>query len=228
MTNEVANVDQSISAIHELFEPIRAFRNAIMQEKTDQMYVQMKDKFAYLPSKYVDDKFNQHFPIHSVKQVDRTEIDGWITYTVEITVAFPNGLTMSRLGTGSSRKQLKTECRLKIEKDPLYKPTVFDYVDNGNASKAALTLSIKNCQERFGIGADITERVIVSKEELDECNATIKTIIEKAISNPRDKSKAKEAFTNAVSPGEKLRLLDALREKYEVEEIIKEVNFTEI
>lgn len=222
MTEQLVKTDSTLT-IQEQFDSISSYRQDLMKEKTDPIYIQVKDKFPYLPSKYIDDVFNKWFPIHTIKQVNRSDVDGYIHYTVEITVAFPNGTVMSRLGTGAMRKQLKTAARIKIDGDPKnnilplvprYEPTVFDYVDNGNCDKAALTLAIKNCQERFGIGADITERVIYTREQIEEINITLKEGIE-LIKNPRDKIQAKEKMSKTETPSQKLRLINQLAELFE-------------
>lgn len=229
---EVVNPASTSLSIQEYFKDIISFRQDLMKEKTDPVYIQIKDKFPYLPSKYVDDKFNQYFPIHSVEFVNRSDENLWISYTVKITVALPNGLTMSRLGSGAARKQIKQLARakieggfiydsngqkVKVEKDPDYKLTPFDFVDNGNTEKAALTNAIKNTQERFGIGADITERVIYTPEQMKEIDENVMGCIESII-NPRNKIKAKEKLASLKTPNEKVRFID------EMSEIFEEVN----
>lgn len=202
------------------FSDIISYRNELLREKTSPIYIRVKDKFPYLPSKYVDDVFNKWFPINSVDMIDRKEDEYYITYTVKITVAFPNGLIMSKIGTGSARKQVKKDAKERVESGK-GNITPFDYVDNGNASKAALTLAIKNCQERFGIGADITERLILTEEEIKELNDTINKVVD-TISNPRDKIKWKEAISNADSPNKRMKILEQLRELFDVDDIILE------
>jgi hypothetical protein len=222
MSDKLIKTDTTLT-IQEQFDPVRSFRQDLMKEKTDPIYVKIKNNFPYLPSKYVDDRFNYWFPINTQKFVSRTETSYWINYTVEITVAFPDGVVMSRLGSGGNRKHVKSAIRLKIEGDPAkgilptdpdYKIKDFDYVDNSNADKAALTIAIKNCQERFGIGADITERLIYSPEQIDEINVTLKEGID-AIKNPRNKIQAKEKMSKAETPSQRMRLISELMELYE-------------
>lgn len=197
---------------------ISEYMQRIYHEKTPQTYVRMKDKFPYLPSKYVDFMFNKYFPVSSVKMIDRREDEYWITYTVELTVFLPGGMTITKTGTGASRKQVTREAKSAAERGERT-ITPFDYVDNGNASKAALTLAIKNAQERFGIGADITDRIILSEEEIQELNETI-TEAMKVITNPREQIKWNERLNECKSPSEKIRLLDDLREVYDIEDVI--------
>lgn len=194
------------------------YRMQVYREKTPSSYIRIKDKFPYLPSKYVDDTFKKWFPVYSKKVVDRKEDDYWITYTVEITVFFPHGVTMTEIGTGGARKQVTTDAKKRVT-EGRGNITPFDYVDNGNASKAALTLAIKNAQERFGIGADITERIIMSPEEIEETNKALADGIE-TITNPRDKIKWKEKLAQCDTPGKKLALLEELRELFDVEAIV--------
>lgn len=214
------------------FPDLVLYRKQLMREQTPKAHIGKKDKFPYLPSKYVDDTFNRWFPIHNVELVDRAEDDFSIVYTVKITVGFPNGMVMSKLGTGGKSKTLKTAARDKIEgnaekrivADPLYKPTPYDYVNLGNDSKAALTLAIKNAQERFGIGADVTERAIISAEEDKENTDIINKVIE-SISNPKDRIAWKGKLGTCDTPNKKLRLLEEIRELFDVETIInKEVD----
>jgi len=200
------------------FPAIIEYRKELLRQKTDSAYIKMKDKFPYLPSKYVDDAFNKWFPIHNIDVLYRSDDETSVSYTVKITVAFPNGTIMSRVGAGGARKQIKSASRVEIEAGKRG-ISPFDYVDNSNAEKAALTLAIKNCQERFGIGADITERVILSPEEISDNNATIKLVLD-SITFPKDKIKWKEKLASADTPNKKLAILNELREAYDVEEII--------
>lgn len=213
------------------FPDLIVYRKQLMREQTPKSQIRMKDKFPYLPSKYVDDTFSRWFPVHNVKMIDRAEDAFSITYTVEITVGFPGGVVISKIGTGGSSKKLKTSARDKIEgnpekgivADPTYKPTPYDYVNLGNDSKAALTLAIKNCQERFGVGADITERAILSEEEIKEINETIDKVLA-SITGIKDRIEWKNKVGACDTPNKKLRLLEEMREVFDVESIIMEAS----
>lgn len=222
--NEIVTKESLGIASVTTFPAVVEYRKELLSEKTDPAYIKMKDKFPYLPSKYVDDVFNKWFPIHNVDVLHRSDDETSVTYTVKITVAFPNGTIMSRVGAGGARKQIKSASRVEIESGKRgINP--FDYVDNSNAEKAALTLAIKNCQERFGIGADVTERVILSPDEIKENNDTINAVLN-SITFPKDKIKWKEKLASADTPNKKLALLNELREVYDVDEIISRTTET--
>lgn len=207
----------------EFADSVNMYFDNIRKIPTPQEYIKFKDKFAYLESKYVDDTFQKVFPVNSEQILYRNEDSYWIIYTVRITVVLPGGINISKVGSGGSRKQVSRPAKELFEKEG--KPiTPFDYVDVANNDKAALTLAKKNCQERFGIGADITDRIILSKEDLDSLNSAIDTIITKYIINPVAQSKSKSQRGSCKTVSDKLKFLASLRELYpESEELfIKE------
>lgn len=219
---ELIKVEDVLSPMS-TFQDVVSYRQSLNRLPTPARYIKMKDKFPYLPSKYVDDIFKKWFPISNQDVLSREDKDGWIHYTVKVTVAFPNGIVIGQVGAGAARKQLKTSARIKIEGDPNAKPpippdpdykiTIYDYVDNGNTEKAALTLAIKNAQERFGVGADITERLILSEEEIKETAELIEQTMLK-ITNPRERLEWKNKLAMYDTPNKKVKFLIELEETF--------------
>lgn len=191
----------------------RLFRDKTMAIKTPSRYIKLKDKFPYIPSNYEDDLFNKIYPIHTIKVINITTDDYYVLYTVEITVVLPDNTTITKNGVGGSRLQVTREAKDKVISGK-GNITPFDYVDKTNNFKAAYTLALKNCYERFGIGADVCDRIILSSEEINQLNTLINTIIDKYIINPRDKSTWKSKQDEAKSIKDKLELLQDLKEEF--------------
>lgn len=202
---------ESLSIMSDLSNIAQTKRNNLHKKKTPPEYIKMKEGFPYLESTYVDDEFNKEFPNHQINIVNSGIFQNYYVYfDVEIIVFLSEKHFIKKVGTGSARVQIKTAAK-KAHEDSGRVITPFDYVDFGNSRKAALTLAIKNAQERFGIGADITGRVVLSVEDLEKIKETYTELMSQ-ISDPRDRNRIKEKWIDAKNPNEKLRILEQIKE----------------
>lgn len=195
------------------------FRNEVLKIKTDKAHISIKNDFPYVPSKIVDDIFCRVYPLHEITIVQKDIVmNYYILYTVSITVTLPNGTKITKVGSGGSRIQVKSAAKDACEAGKK-NITPFDYIDAGNSDKAALTLAIRNCQERFYIAADVNDRVIMTGEQIAQINGLADAIIKKCIVNPRDQIKMKEKWNNCKTTAQKIVFIENLRENYDCEEL---------
>jgi len=180
--------------------------------KTPSSYVSLKDKYPYVHSNYVDDLFSKIFPDYEVEIIDKQILQNyWIYVIVRVTVKVGDK-TISRIGAGASRLQITREARAKVESGQGI-VTPLDYVDIGNDIKAAITKAIKNAQERFGIAADINDRIVLSQEEIDLLEERFKELAD-SIVDIRVKSQLVLGWKNCKTVKEKLEFLNREEEKY--------------
>lgn len=193
----------------------REILSVAKQDKTDPHYIGYKDGYAYVDSKYTDDKFNKYFPVCEQELVNQSVFqDYWLQIIVKLTVTLPNGFKISRLGAGAARIQVSRTAKEAFLQNGT-RITPFDYIDYQNTVKSALTMAIKNAQERFGINADATDRIILSAEEIEQVKASINQIIE-SIGSERDKIRAKEKLNSLRKPSELVKFLNQLQEYYQL------------
>lgn len=207
---------QNIITFSDLLNPIKQHFEDVKNDKTDPNYVKYKDKYAYPESKYVDDKFQKWFPINSEKVVKQEIFEKyWILLTVEITVYFSPTLSITKIGAGGARIQLPKALTDSIKANPLNaaKITPLDYIDVGNDLKSALTKAKANCQQRFYVCADATDRIIFSPEEKEEIEADLKELWD-SIPSERDKINIKQRIQECKTINQKFKLLNQLREIY--------------
>jgi len=186
-------------------------RQSVLDVKTPPAYISLKDGMPYLPNRYVDDVFNKFYPIHTIEIMNEGVFkDYYVWFDVKITVPLPNGQSINKIGSGAARIQVSKSAREDfVENGKFISP--FDYVDYGNARKSALTNAIKNAQERFGVGADVNDRIILSDEEIKLINDKYDELFESII-DPRTKNKVRERWLNAKKPSEKLKVIEQLKE----------------
>lgn len=188
----------------------------IKEDTTDPAYVGMKGQFPYIDGKYMEDKFDKYFPVSKVRYVPPVYVivqNYQVQVFVEVDAYITNNVFLTRPGTGGSIIQITREAKaaaLAGERNV----TPFDIVSVNNAFKSALTNAIANAHSRFGIGADLYKRIILSKEELEAVKKEIEYIMSKA--SPRGKVDIKQRYKNCNSAGDKVKLLHSLRDEYEI------------
>ncbi len=189
-------------------------RKEVLNTETPSNYISFKDNFPYIESKYVDNTFCDLFPIHQITiMTERIDFNYYASFTVSIKAFLTKDVYIEKIGAASQRIQVSREAKQAVLAGER-QLTPFDYVDLGNSRKAALTLAIKNCQERFGVGADITDRIIVSAEDLIKLEEAFKQVFEMII-DPRDQVREKARLGTCKTVKDKIKLLTILREKYE-------------
>lgn len=160
--------------------PLNHFSQYVKQVKldlTDKNYIFYKNGLAFVDAAYTDEKFQKYYPLFEQKFAYIKEDVYWVTMLIELSVILQNGLKVTRIGAGGARKQVLKKAKEEFEKTG--KPiTPFDYVDNSFAIKSATTNCVKNAQERFGINADICNRIIMESYQVDEARKAISKIIE--------------------------------------------------
>lgn len=190
---------------------IDSARRLALSTPTPKRYIELKNEFPYVKSNYVADLFWKLFPNHKVKITNCETFDKyWFLVDVEIEVTMPNGDVNVQCGTGGSRIQISKKAKDNFLDNgtPI---TPFDYVEVGNARKAALTLAIKNAQEKFGIGHDALNKIVLSDEEVEQINNHFKGLLEQIV-DPRQKSKINSSWSGAKSLAEKFRIIEHLKE----------------
>lgn len=189
----------------------RTAKQRILATPTNTAYVKIKENFPYLESNYVDSSFTDIFPHYEVEILSSGVFQNYyVFFDVRVKAYITEDKYLQRVGTGSARIQVKTSAKEEFLKNGgTISP--FDYVDFGNSRKSALTLAIKNAQERFGIGADITNRIILSKEETDRIREEFDRLL-LLLDDPRDKNRYKEKWNSAKTPNDKLKILQTLNE----------------
>ena len=210
--------DSALIVVNKSQQEVVDYVKQVSKIATDPVYIQYKQGFPYVPSKYIDWLFNTVYPVNEVIQVQKDILANYfILYTIQITVFLPNGQKLTKIGSGGTRIQVKASAKAAVENGQrMLNP--FDYVDASNSDKAALTVAISNCQARFGIAADVYDRIILSPEQIAELDERITTIIENVIINPMDRARTNAKYKECKNANEKLKLLKELVELYEVEE----------
>jgi len=190
---------------------IASARNMSLQTPTPSRYIELKNEYPYVKSNYVADLFWKLYPNHRVK-ITNSEVfqQYWFIIDVEIEVEMPNGDRNVQCGTGGSRIQISKKAKEEfLETGKVISP--FDYIEVGNARKAALTLAIKNAQEKFGIGHDALDKIILTDEEVAEISKAFNEMIA-LVADPRQQSKIKARWAEAKSIASKFRILEHLKE----------------
>lgn len=208
----VSNSELSSEAnIIQVPHSIDSARRVALSIPTPKRYIELKNEFPYVKSNYVADIFWKLFPNHKVRITHSETFDKyWFLVDVEIEVTMSNGDVNVQCGTGGSRIQISKKAKEAFLEDgtPI---TPFDYVEVGNARKAALTLAIKNAQEKFGIGHDALNKIVLSDEEVEQINTHFKSLLEQVV-DPRQKSKINSSWSGAKSLAEKFRIIEHLKE----------------
>lgn len=194
-------------------------RQKLLRKPTPPAHIDVKGGYPYAKSNYVDDEFNKAYPVHRVILACDPIIvkDYWVIYNVYLRAYITPNIYIQRPGAGGSRMQLPKEMnkRLKEGMDVKINPT--DFIDIDNAFKSALTKAIKNAEERYGIGGDVTERLIYSEENIKEMYSRLREIVDEVIINPRDKAEVEQKVRETKGNGSKLlRLIHDICEAFDI------------
>lgn len=224
-----------------VFKDVKSIFDKIVETKTNKNYVKLKQGFQYIEANYLESEFRKYFPIHTCKVINKTFVkDYWVTYDVEVTAYLTPTVRITETGAGGARLQIPADLTNAIKQgkdfwevpdksDPTGKNKIklsvaaslsmlpLYYIDVGNDCKSALTKAKANAISKFGFGADIYKKVILSEEQIAEIDAEIKEIITKHIPDPLSVAKERARFAAEVkTPADRLRFLQDLRSKYDI------------
>jgi len=217
MKKDNLQVRDTISLQQQQHNDVKSYLEKVLNDPTPVEYIGWKMNFPYLPSNYVDDRFKYWFPIHDIKVINIHVDEYYVVYTVEITVHLPGGITITRSGVGGSRLQVFEEAKTRALSGG--KLTPFDYVNKADNFKSAYTLAVKNAEERYGIGGDVTERAILTPEQIRNVDIQLKWCVDNCIVSEGEKNQAKMYISSLKKPKDKLNALKRLKEKYEITDI---------
>lgn len=199
----------------------------VIEDTTDPAYIGSVQGFAYIDSKYQEDKFDRYFKISKTRVIKQEIFQNyWIYTTVEVDVFLPNGMVITRAGSGAARIQMRKAVKEAIEAGEDVKVTPFDYINFGNSIKSSLTNALSNAYSRFKVGADVYKRIIMSKEQLAYIKKGVEYIARTYVAEPRDRISLNEKWGKAKNPGDKMKVLNELQTEYNVseEEILQNIN----
>jgi hypothetical protein len=203
-------------------EIARSTREALMNLKTDRNYIKAKfGGHVYIVNTYMDDTFKKYYPIHHMEIVSGPDIilGYWVTFTVKIKAYLTPSIYISELGTAGARLQIPEQMSKAIKSGQMNisQVTPLDFIDMGNDCKSALTKAIANCQSRFGVGADVYNKGIISEEVRKAVDLAVEEVISKYIVLPAEQIRARTYYSDLkVKNGNVVAFLDGLREKYNV------------
>lgn len=206
----------------------RKIRENILADKTPKEYIKTKPggNYFYVPAPFMDSKFKEHIPLYSGKFAFPPIIwKNWIVVGVELK---DESTGNTEMGLKAHRIQIGKELRRAItgyfdEQNNWVAPTKtpeditpFDIVDMSNDVAAALTDSIKNAQSRFGICADVYDKIVMTEADIKEMEDEFLSIL-MTISNPLLKKKYASEWKSYNNVTDKFTYLQNLKEGLQVD-----------
>lgn len=203
---------QELELRERFMRDLRILREARINQPTPKEYVKTKPMgnkgMRYIPANYMDDTFKKSSPKYSNKFAFQPFFfQNWVIVGVELTDVAGNvelGLKAHRVQFNSDKKKAVQAGQLSVSD-----LTPFDMIDVGNDVSACLTEAIKNAQSRFGIGADIYQKQVLSAEDLEQLNKDFADFL-KEIDNPMAKRKYQTEWDECKTPADKLVFLNLL------------------